>query len=177
MKNAFVSMFVVAASFAGSLAHANDLAYYQQFPYTFKEDADGNKTYRYLMSTELQGVEVGKIDLGTVYITMMLGLNTDGTFTAVFSEMTERFFPVDMHDMIKGNWSVPGDQLVLGDIAVGERAVFDGRNAIKLTFVKDLHTPGLKGKTMLFDYGFSNAAIDAFGFPGGGFPPIPGMPQ
>src|SRR5262249_49583008 len=108
-----------------------------------------------------QGFDVGTSDQGqhVVGITGLFLVN-DGSFVLKWSEITDQGFPIDFGDRFEGKWSVPGDQLIIGDIATGERAVFDGRNAVKLTFIRDLHTPGLKGKTAILDYGFSNERIN-----------------
>ncbi len=108
------------------------------------------------MSTgELPGFDVVP---GSVKADAQLFLLDGGKFVIKYMEMTPTGAPINFPMMARfdGEWSVPADKLLVGDVAEGHRAVYNGRNAVELTFLKDLKTPGLKGKTVILDYGFSN---------------------
>lgn len=140
------------------LAHADgapsDLAYFQQFLYSSSTDADGNITTRFLMNSSIPlNADSSIVALVNVFLVQ------DGTFVVDYSEMQSNGFPITMDQHFFGNWSVPSSQLILGDIALGTRGVFDGRNAVTFTFTKDLNTPGLSGKVAVFDLGFSNEQV------------------
>lgn len=158
MTKAALGLLLGIALALPAVAHASDDAYYRQFLYEIgAPNADGNISYRYLMGFNFDvGTYQGKKVVGS----MDLALQADGSYLIRYSEQTDDYMPIVMFMKIPGQWSVPADKLLLGDVAEGSRAVVDGQNAVKLHFLKDLNTAGLQGRDVTLAYGFANYPID-----------------
>jgi hypothetical protein len=149
-------------------ALASDLPYFQQFLYQTSTDADGNVSTRFLDSTSPQGTfgfPVGNDSRGNpVFGQVQLFLMPDGTFSMDYTEVNAQGLPLGFQfppdTKFKGTWSVPDAQFLLGDIATGAREADDTGEGVELTFIKDLSTPGLKGKSVTLDFGHGNLTPD-----------------
>lgn len=148
-------MLLLATQSIATRANAapSDMDYFKQFLFNETDDADGNPSTRFLMAF---GIPVATNGTSQVIADVELFLMSDGTYKIKYSESNEKGFPIAMRLPFTGTWSVPADQLIVGDVGTGARGIYQGRNAVNLTFTKDLNTPGLSGKSALFDLGFSN---------------------
>jgi hypothetical protein len=138
---------------------ASDLPYFQQFLYQETEDADGNASTRFLMGSN---IDISAADPANhILANIQVYLLPDSSYVIKYDEMYQNYMPILMHKHFQGSWSVPDQQLVVGDVATGGRAVspLNGLNAVQVTFTKDLNTAGLAGKTAILEYGFSNEKV------------------
>jgi hypothetical protein len=76
----------------------------------------------------------------------------DGSFTADYTEM--RRVDAMQHEHVNkrslsGRWTIDGSALKLEGIGRARAASYNGQPAMMLTFDRDLHTPGLAGKTAM----------------------------
>lgn len=165
MKTVFLSIIATSLALGATVARADsDLAYYQQFQFQSSTDADGNVSTRFLDSAYSQtspGFPVGSDAQGNpVFGQVQLFLVQDGSFVLAYTEVNAQGLPITFQfppdTKFSGSWSVPGQSLLVGDIATGARETDVTGEGVQITFLKDLITPGLAGKSVTFDYAFGN---------------------
>lgn len=158
-----LSFLLVGALSLEASAGPADLAYFKEFIYkkeNISDDPDFPEyQYRFLMTTwnDMVPLADGRYmnPGGSIY------LYEDGTFLFTYRENyfekpdAQQFIPGPCKK-ITGKWSVPDTKLVLEGVGSAERATVDGFNGIRLTYEKDLHSPGLKNHAVDASYAFSN---------------------
>jgi hypothetical protein len=146
-----------------SFAGPEDLAYFKQFLFK-KENVSDDPDFpsyqvRFLMSTWNDKIPMANGKYLNAHGNLYLYEN--GTFVFRYSENyfdtpdANQFTPGPCKKL-SGHWSVPDKNLVLDGIGYGERAMVDNFHAVRFTYTQDLHSPGLKGHSVNFAYGFSN---------------------
>ncbi len=160
MKYLFLVLLTVLSFSKHAFANA-DVDYYRQFLYQEEvDDTDPENpifSSRYLMSEWNKTVPLPNGD--SINPTLQLLLRDNFTFTAFYKEMlimkNGGMMPKGCQK-ITGTWSVQNGRLMIPGIGYGERATFDGRNAVKITFAEVIMSKEVQGSSSVSDYGFSN---------------------
>lgn len=174
MKKLFILLTIAVSwdwmlSGAWSYAGPQDVDYFKQFLYRvekFEEDPDNPIVqYRFLMNG--MGEKIPLADGRTLLASVKVFMQENQKFLMIYDEAfltrlpggQEGFMPGQCKE-IEGNWSVPDTQLVIEDLALGDRAIERSENKVKLTFSRDIVTAGLKGSSTVMSLGYSNVGIE-----------------
>ncbi len=146
-----------------STAAPDDEAYFRQFLYrkeNLSNDPDfPNYIHRFLMSD--YNIKFRRSDGQYIRPLALLLLLDNGKFWLGYKEHVFKnpddlvFFP-GACKIIQGAWSVPDRQLYIENIAVGDRLLFRGQNAVSIVFSQNISSDGLAGLPLATSLGGSN---------------------
>lgn len=166
-------LLILIASFAiigfshPSFAGPTDKAYFEQFLYQKENTSDDPDfpTYQYRFLMSQWNYKFQRPDGKWVGPDLSLFLYADGTYLAIYKENyfdqpdSMQFMPGPCQK-IYGKWNVPDKILMINDFAEGDKAFIDNKNAMTITFTKNLTSEGLQGKKINFTHGFANYGPD-----------------
>lgn len=164
---ALIASFAVLGFSSLSFAAPSDKAYFEQFLYEKENTSDDPDfpTYQYRFLMSQWNYKFQRPDGKWVSPDMSLFLYADGSYLAIYKE---NYFnkPDDMQftpgpcTKITGKWNVPDKMLMINDFAEGDKAFIENKNALTMTFTKNLTSEGLQGKKINFTHGYSNYGPD-----------------
>ena len=142
------------------------LQFYEQFLYSANQD--GEYVWHRYLSDYSQTLALPIIDSEVCReVALNLFLLEDRSFILEYEEHVpaegstscDNYEDV-IHNRHEGTWSVDGIQLVLGDIGRATGLTFNEYPAIRMSFDRDLASPGLQGQQILLDQIRSSWGLD-----------------
>ncbi len=151
------------------LLGGDDEAYFRQFLFQKETSDDGDGEihvqWRFLMGSKEIQITPNELLSAQVNVFLM----EDGTSDIIYREMFKvradenSEWRYDLRRggicpaVVSGKWTVPGKQLMLDDVAVGDRTIEHSQNAVLVTFAKAILSPALAGQSVVLSYGYSNS--------------------
>jgi hypothetical protein len=83
------------------------------------------------------------------YVDFEIYLGADGNYFVFYAERFEKRASEEFHLTLQGTWNVDASgRLVLSDIGSATPAKYRAQTAMLFTFSKDVHSPGLAGRSI-----------------------------
>ncbi len=118
--------------------------YYKQFVYRREQRTSGSGYWHYYPST------VGYLKLPNGQFTSLrIYPRADGSYTAEYAELTQRSPSEYVHEYdnknLSGRWRVEGTKIIFDGLGTGEGMMVNDEPGFRLTYSRNIHTPGLSG--------------------------------
>lgn len=158
---------ILLAFAAHAFAFDDSAEYFEQFTYvkeSISEDPDFPQYQYRFVSTKFDD-KIPMADGRYLNPSVSLFVNPDSSFVVTYKEnyfesLTSTTFMPGPCRKIEGKWKVDKEQLVLEGFATAVKAIVDNKNALEITYEKDIVSAGLKGHKVTATYAYANYGVE-----------------